>query len=432
MFDYIKNKVFELINSSPKVVTNKSNYKTCGIYMLYVDNFNDDKIIPIYIGKVNNGTKKRSFQNRYKEHLTQIMALNRYSYNVYKSNFVDNLYKKDIIGNEYSFYDGNFKSCKIFQYMIEHGCKISDLKMIILEELDNEDEINQKELEYINKYHSIFFGFNQLKTITEWKKNIEKDIYYEYAIEDGKGILTYFEYGYTKFNYLKCFLKKENLEYPDELNKIISELSIRYNYLTQNLSQAEKERYILKIIFPNKQYSRYPLGESHSQYLFDNFYKNNTCHINIEFSMHKELWLGYYIYPEITKIDYVFTKDDKRIEKHIFTNTTLDNFFANNILQYWEMEKKGPFYLFIPNHKGTIISSSMEYSNGINELTLEGKEKQNFESVLLEINKLIDNDTKVIYTTSGYKSEIIRFLKSRKIKNSLLTEKLKKTYNNIS
>ena len=92
MFNYIKNQVFELINSSSKIVTNKSNYKTCGIYMLYVDNFNDDKILPIYIGKVNKGTKKRSFQNRYKEHLTQIMALNRYSHDVYKSNFIDNFF----------------------------------------------------------------------------------------------------------------------------------------------------------------------------------------------------------------------------------------------------------------------------------------------------------------------------------------------------
>ena len=424
VFNHIREEIVELINTSTKIVTNKSDYKTCGIYVLYVDNFSDERIIPIYIGKVNKETKNRTFQNRYKEHVTQIMSLNRYSYEVYKCNFIDNLYKKDIFGNEYSFYDGNFKACKIFKYMVEHNCKISDLKMIILEELESEDDINKKELEYINKYCAIFFGFNQLKCITEFKKDIEKDVYYNYVLEDSEGILKYFEYGYTKFNYLKCFLKKENANYPSKLNKMISMLNSKYNDLNQDLSQPDIERAILKLIFPTKKYSRYPLKESHIPYFFNSFYENNTCHINIEFSMHKELWWGYYIYPEITKIEYVFTKDDERVEKHIFTNTSLDDFFVNDSLQYWEMEKRGPFYLFIPNHKGTIISSNMEYYNGINELTLASNEKQKFETVLLEINKNIDNNTKIIYTTSGYKGEIFRFLRSRKVKNTLLAEKL--------
>ncbi|MBR4891015.1 MAG: hypothetical protein IKU15_07005 [Clostridia bacterium] len=426
MFNQIKKEVIELINTSTKIVTNKSKFTTCGVYMLYVDNFTDDKIIPIYIGQVKKGKNSRTFQHRYKEHVTQIMALNRYSYEVYKSNFIDNLYNKDILGNEYSFYDGKFKSCKIFKYMVEHKCKLSDLKMIILEEIDNELEIDRKELEYINKLHSIFFGFNQLKCVTEWKKDIDEETYYKYVIEDGKGILNYFEYGYTKFNYQKAYFHIESTNYPIELNNVIRALNDNYgNLLNNQLSQPDKERKILELIFP-KQYQLYPLGETHTPFLFNDFYEDNTCHINIEFSMHKKRWIGYYISPEITKIEYMFTENGKKVEKHIFTNTTLDAFFEDDTLQYWEMKNRGPFYLHISNHKGTIISEKMEYHNGINELTLKGQQKQKYEKALLEINEIINNDTKIIYTTSGYKSEIFDFLKSRKLKNTLLVEKLKK------
>lgn len=96
--------------------------------------------------------------------------MNRFKYWVYKNNFLENLFK-DIIGKYHSFYDGRFKACKIFKYMVEHNCKLSDLKMIVLEELEEENEINKKEIELIEKYLAPYFGFNQLTMVTEWHKN---------------------------------------------------------------------------------------------------------------------------------------------------------------------------------------------------------------------------------------------------------------------
>ena len=68
----------------------------------------------------------------------------------------------------------------------------------------------------------------------------------------------------------------------------------------------------------------------------------------------------------------------------------------------------------------------MEYSNGINELTLEGKEKQKFESVLLEINKIIDNDTiyKMETLYQGGMDNFVQYYGGIEFQRSLPTEAL--------
>ena len=49
MFEQIRNKVKNLINNRDvEEINNKTDNKNMGIYMIYIDNFNDDKIIPIY------------------------------------------------------------------------------------------------------------------------------------------------------------------------------------------------------------------------------------------------------------------------------------------------------------------------------------------------------------------------------------------------
>ena len=102
MFEEIRNKVKNIINDKDiEEINNKSDNKNIGIYMIYIDNFNDDKIIPIYIGQTGCG-KNRNFQNRYKEHLQEIMALNRLEYNYYKELLFDN------------FYDGIIKRVRFF------------------------------------------------------------------------------------------------------------------------------------------------------------------------------------------------------------------------------------------------------------------------------------------------------------------------------
>lgn len=52
MFEEIKNKVKKIIkDKNIEEINNNTDNKNIGIYMIYIDNFNDDKVIPIYIGQ---------------------------------------------------------------------------------------------------------------------------------------------------------------------------------------------------------------------------------------------------------------------------------------------------------------------------------------------------------------------------------------------
>lgn len=227
MFEEIKIKVQNIINdNNVQEIRNDTNNKNIGIYMIYIDNFNDEKIIPIYIGQTGYG-KNRNFQNRYKEHLQEIMALNRLKFNYYKELLLDN------------FYDGHYKACKIFQYMVDHNCTLKDFHMIVLKEIgENNDNIQEildiEEQKYFAEFLPAFFGFNQLNTIVERNKEFfggakglkglelfKRAILFEpsekilrYELEDCENFLKYFGYGYTKFNYYhsfpKTYLVKEN------------------------------------------------------------------------------------------------------------------------------------------------------------------------------------------------------------------------------
>ena len=211
MFEEIKNKVKKIIkDKNIEEINNNTDNKNIGIYMIYIDNFNDDKVIPIYIGQTGYG-KNRNFQNRYKEHLQEIMALNRLEFNYYKELLLDN------------FYDGHYKTCKIFQYMVDHSCTLKDFHMIVLEKIEeNSDNIQElldkMEQKYFKKYLPAFLGFNQINTVVEANKEffenlnnpagfIASDKLLNYELEDCENFIKYFGYGYTKFNYYHCYPK---------------------------------------------------------------------------------------------------------------------------------------------------------------------------------------------------------------------------------
>lgn len=211
MFEEIKNKVKKIIkDKNIEEINNNTDNKNIGIYMIYIDNFNDDKVIPIYIGQSGYG-KNRNFQNRYKEHLQEIMALNRLEFNYYKELLLDN------------FYDGHYKACKIFQYMVDHSCTLKDFHMIVLEKIEeNSDNIQElldkMEQKYFKKYLPAFLGFNQINTVVETNKEffenlnnpagfIASDKLLNYELEDCENFIKYFGYGYTKFNYYHCYPK---------------------------------------------------------------------------------------------------------------------------------------------------------------------------------------------------------------------------------
>ena len=49
--------------------------------MIYIDGFESNEVLPIYIGK------SIDIQKRYKQHYTELLALNRLSYEEYKKYF---------------------------------------------------------------------------------------------------------------------------------------------------------------------------------------------------------------------------------------------------------------------------------------------------------------------------------------------------------
>lgn len=203
----IKQKVVDIIRKSNKNVTSDTSHRTGGVYMLYVNDFSDDKIIPFYIGQTTD------FQRRYKQHISDIMRLNECSYAVYFNAFLIAVYS--YTGSRCPF-NGKYRPCKIFKYMVDHKCTMNDLCMIILEEYNGAD-IEDLERKYLQKYLPAFFGFNQIDSITErWRLTPEK--YKEVAERDSKLFLQYLGYGFTEFNYLHSYkdnphnLYKENLD----------------------------------------------------------------------------------------------------------------------------------------------------------------------------------------------------------------------------
>ncbi|MGG1398963.1 excinuclease ABC subunit C [Bacillus salipaludis] len=193
--DDIKYQVKQLIQDNLyREVTSETKHNISGIYMIYINNFTSEKIVPIYIGKA------KDIQIRYKQHFEEILALNRLSYDEYHKYF---------FSKNSSFYEGKFKACKIFKYMIENNCTLQDFRMVVLEEVE-EKYLIQKEQEYIQRLLTSFFGFNQLNSFLKKLQfrfsntqiiNSEMDDYLNILLEDIKGINSYYEYGFTRFNF---------------------------------------------------------------------------------------------------------------------------------------------------------------------------------------------------------------------------------------
>lgn len=193
-FNEIKKTVLNLISKSNFEITSQTNEEKSGIYMIYVNNFTNEKIIPIYVGKSSN------IQQRYEQHYNEILALNHLSYNRYEEYF----YSKG-----FNFYDGKFKTCKIFKFMLENNCSLNDYKMIVLEYCEQE-ELEKNEQKYIKLLKSEYFGFNQFNVRTLYPifayavqtNNKEQIIsYLDKVIENCIEIPKYLDFGYTTFNY---------------------------------------------------------------------------------------------------------------------------------------------------------------------------------------------------------------------------------------
>ncbi|PGE68195.1 excinuclease ABC subunit C [Bacillus toyonensis] len=259
--DNVKEQVKRLIqDNSYREVTPETRYKVSGIYMIYIDNFSNDKVVPIYIGQ------SKDIQRRYKEHFCEILSLNRLPHENYYEYFFSEFG---------SYYEGKFKACKIFKYMIENNCTLKDFRMIILEETD-EAGLERKEQEYFQKLLPSFFGFNQLNSFLanikfKFKQDkltkLEINNFLDICQKDIDNIYSYYEYGFTQFNFKHAFrrdimpllkraeqLDDATLSKCKEVNSNIYQLFSHYNLESEIHAVQELNVYYRDYLMVKKQY----------------------------------------------------------------------------------------------------------------------------------------------------------------------------------
>ena len=525
-FNCIKEKIINLIKDK-KEINSKTNYRYGGIYVLYVDNFEDNKIIPFYIGKTYN------FQERHKEHMKEIFAINRLN---------NDFYEYAIINN---YFEGYYKSCKIFKYLIDNKCTLKDIHMVIIEEIEEEAKRVEVEKKYINEYFASFFGFNQLNSITLSMEKAINQKYIENIKIDISNINKYINYGFNKINYLlakeifesyglnllkelknideikeideivekgkaivnkrevlrkfinkyskeKCkmlcgdfidiFFENNGLKSEEKKKQIIE--GLLYNEeknivdvkryiqrfsknkddifniilekengkeileIAKKVEQSKKEieeygyniydlrKELFKEILPKNIFSSFQLKDMYEEKdIFKDVKENenNTLYINIEYSNHGKR-CRQDDYPEVVKVDYILFKESDKVIKSYFVKSVASEFFKEGYFyvierSLYDFNNIDPFK--IGKRGGKIIdystiSTSMEYDNGINEFTLKDKETYNFLDIVKEIDNLIDDTTKIIYTSSC-KSIIKRWKEYSIAEESLIMKKLIKS-----
>ena len=501
-FKGIKKQVLEIISANKyNEVSRKTDIRKSGIYMLYVECFEDDKIIPFYIGQTND------FQERYKRHFCEMLSLNRLNYSCYKYALLKGLY------------NGHYKACKIFSYMVNHKCKINDLHMIIIEEIVDEKERLKRETEYINALYAPFVGFNQMNCVSKYVDFscgiCNENEFKEIVNADMEYLQIYSAYGYNAFNWFlanrhfeekqkesllsskinemyikileykyrlleikkemseikhyngfvcekeaweickidivdffsKCGLRSEEKKklvirvllfgFEDDkatLDKYFERYKNRYtlniidllNQKYQDVIEPMRDKilenqkkyrdleveenhvleYVYRLLLPSVEYTSHPLKSAYDKYHFAKSDENNICFINIEYTCFKTDYDNC-SYPEICKIDYYIKKDNVVYSREVFIKNQLERFWETDEIYYYESGfRYGPFNVCLVGNIDTYIPVSMEYKNGINEYTLKDVNMEDEIKVFKEIDDLIDENTKIMYTTSGYKSTI--------------------------
>lgn len=407
----LKYQVKELIKDNlHRRVTSHTKYKISGIYMIYIDNFTNDKVVPVYIGQ------SKDIQRRYKQHYSEILALNRLSYDEYKHYF---------FSKSSSFYEGSFKSCKIFKYMLENNCTIQDFHMVILDEIDMEN-LEEKEQEYFRRLLPSFFGFNQfnsfLKALPFRFSNTqmnEKEIndYLDLIKEDIQGIHDYYDYGFTKFNFEHSMPTPKDIDYllkgNEHWNK---DTKLKFEKVNSDLDDLFKEykpdydEMRPMIDQKNKLYGDYGVArfefsraldafksdinkEFKKQKLYSEKAKENFINsvIHEENSEHKEHFKDY-LKSRKCDVDFyrIFQNHIDTVQQKYEIKSDKDKPYqeiAEKVLD-WEVEKRSDRYKMIfPSSQ----FESFALGDNIKELTMEINENDNLINTC-HINIFISNN----------------------------------------
>lgn len=328
--DEIKSVVKHLIEKNKhREITPETKYKGSGIYMIYIDNFDSDKIVPMYIGQ------SKDIQRRYKSHYTEILALNRLSYDEYYKYF---------FSKPMSLYEGRFKSAKIFKYMIENKCTLNDYRMVVLDEVD-EEFLDEKKQKYFRRLLPSFFGFNQLNSflagIQLRYSNSASTIndYLSMLMEDIELIDTYYEYGFTRFNVEHSmpsdisYLTKD-VQLGSELQLKFEEVKLSLHDLCKRFKPNFKELHKLNEV-QEKLYGVY-LG---TRYEYEDAVNELKEEANKRFKKHR-------LYSEKAKDNFIYsiTRDDpeykEQFQKYLKSRHCDENFYEIFKRQIEDINKK--------------------------------------------------------------------------------------------
>ena len=238
--NYISNHNLEEINEV-------SNVTSRGIYLIYIDEFLSNTILPIYVGQTEN------FQKRYKEHISKLLTLNRIDYNTLKEQL-------DTFWDIVNVFERNYLYLKIFKYLIDNNLTLDNIHMVILKKCDSNDDLDTLELEYINKFSSSYFGFNQLNSVSLIKKyngfissfvNKNNTMITSVIEQDLINYDQYRTFGFNEFNYwLLIRLVNNEYPFPNFFQKKILEIK---NYYLNILPKVNEED-LVKLCDDNKKY----------------------------------------------------------------------------------------------------------------------------------------------------------------------------------
>ena len=331
-FENIKQEIKKIISKGKKI-TNKTCYQSAGIYMLYVDNFEDETVIPFYIGQT------IDFQARHKEHMNELLSLNRLQYEYYINLLVE------------GFYNSRYKACKFFKYMVDHGCTLKDIHMVVVKDINNDnDELLQEQLldeerRLIANLKSSFFGFNQYQSITDGFNNEVRTttLGYDIVEVDLKNAVKYINYGYNYINSFLCYGgfsdKSDSLELLLENENFKTLIKAKNRIRELELKKAEL----------NNTYNN--IKESIEDLLYENvinvfFEKNGLKSSSKKIDLCKGIINGNDYTKEV--VDYInrFSKKDKFEVLDCLCETfkkqyvLLFDSFEEIINMYWETKKR--------------------------------------------------------------------------------------------
>ena len=245
-----------------------------------------------------------------------------------------------------------------------------------------------------------------------------------FGFEDDKAMLDkYFER--YKNRYTLNIIDLLNQKYQDVIEPIRDKLlenQKKYRELEEEENRVSE--YVYRLLLPRDEYISHPLKSAYEKYHFAKTDENNICFINIEYTCFKTDYDNC-SHPEICKIDYYIKKDNAVYSREVFIKNQLERFWKTDEIYYYESGfRYGPFNACLVGNIDTYIPVSMEYKNGINEYTLKDVNMEDEIKVFKEIDALIDEKTKIIYTTSGYKSTIKRYSEIADKKNILILRRL--------